>query len=67
MFGYAYRVKDPRSTVPGGSIEDGPEVEEEHSCDATAAQGIALVIFWLGDLDICTDNPQADGTACGAD
>jgi hypothetical protein len=63
IVGNAYRVKDPGGTVPGWSIENGPQVEEEHGRDTTAAQGIALVVLRLGDFDVCTNNPQADGTS----
>lgn len=62
----AYRVEDPWGTVPGWSIEDRPQVEEEHGCDTTAAQAATRVIFGFGDLDVRADNPQTDGTTCCA-
>lgn len=65
-FGNAYRVKNPWGTVPGWSVEDRPQVEEEHGCDTTAAQGVTLIIFGFGDLDVRADNPQTNGTTCCA-
>ena len=62
-----HRVEDPRSSVPGGGIEDGPQVEEENGCDTAAFQGGLRVFLGLRDLDVCSDNPQADGAACGTD
>lgn len=64
---YAYRVEDPGGSVPGGGIEDGPKVEEEHGCDTAAAEAVAFIVLWLGDLDVRTDNPETDGTTCGTD
>ena len=64
--GGAYRVEDPRGTIPSWGIEDRPQVEEKHGCDSTAAQGVTLVIFGLSDLDVRADNPQANGTTCCA-
>ena len=62
----AYRVEDPRGTVPGWSIEDRPQVKEEHGCDTTAAQGLSWVILGFGSLDVRADNPQTYGTTCCA-
>jgi len=56
-----YRVKDPRSTVPGWGIKDGPQVKEKHGHDTTAIHLWLGVIFRVCDLDIRTDNPHADG------
>jgi hypothetical protein len=63
----AYRIEDPRGSVPSWGIEDGPQVEEEHGCDTAAAEAVAGVLLWFGDLDVCTDDPETDGTTCGAD
>ena len=60
--GNAYRVENPGSTVPGRGIEYRPQVEEEHGCDTTAAQGVTIVLFGFGDLDVRADNPQTHGT-----
>lgn len=62
-----HRVEDPRRTVPARGIEHGPQVEEEHSCDSSAAHVVCRVLFRFRDLDVRTDNPQADGTTCSAD
>lgn len=66
MSGDAYRVEDPWGTVPSWGIEDCPQVEEEHGCDTTAAQGATCVLFGLGNLDVCANNPQTYGTTCCA-
>lgn len=62
-----YRVENPGSTVPGRGIEDGPQVEEEHGSNTTAIHGGLGVIGWLGNLDVRTNDPQADGTANSTD
>ena len=58
--GNAYRVKNPWGTVPGWGVEDCPQVEEEHGGNTTTGQAVAVVLLRLGDLDVGTDNPQAD-------
>lgn len=60
----AYRVENPGCTVPSWCIEGRPQVEEEHCCDTTAAQGVTIVLFGFGDLDVRPDNPQTNGTTC---
>lgn len=66
-FGDAYRVENPGGSVPGWGIEDSPQVEEEHGCNTTASQAIALVVLRLRNLDVRADDPQADGATCGTD
>lgn len=43
-----------------GGVEDGPEVEEEHSCDAAAIHVGLRVCGWVGDLDVGTDDPETN-------
>lgn len=62
-----YRVEYPGRTVPGRGIEDGPEVEEEHGRNTTAVHAGLGVLGGFGDLDVCTNDPQADGTTDSTD
>lgn len=62
-----YRVENPWGTVPGRGVEDGPQVEEEHSGNTTTVHLGLGVLGRLGDLDVCADNPQADGATSGTD
>jgi hypothetical protein len=59
------RVDDPWGTIPRGSIECSPQVEEEYGRDAAGCQ---LRIWFCAtldtrDLDICTDEPHAHRAA----
>jgi hypothetical protein len=65
--GDAYRVENPRGTIPGRSIEDGPQIKEEHGRNTTAAQAVGGVLLGLSNLDVCAHDPQADRTTCSTD
>lgn len=56
-----HRVEDPRGSVPGRGIEDGPQVEECHGHDTAAVHVWLGVILWSCNFDVCADNPHADG------
>ena len=62
-----YRVENPGSTVPGRGVEDGPQVEEEHGRNTTTVHMGLGVLGRFGDLDVCADDPQADGATGGTD
>lgn len=54
------RVKDPRGTIPRGSIECSPEVEKEDSSDSSRAEvGILRIGGHIGCRDVSADNPHA--------
>lgn len=55
-----YGVDDPRSTVPGGSVHGGPQIEEENRHYAGAGQVVGGILLWFDDVDVCTDDPHAD-------
>lgn len=58
-----YRVDDPRCTIPGGRVNSRPEVEEHNSSDTTASQMVLWIFGRVDDVDVCAQNPHADG-AC---
>lgn len=62
-----FRVENPGGTVPGWGVEDGPEIEEEHGCDAAAVHVGLRVRGGVGDLDVGTDDPETDGTTKSTD
>lgn len=58
-------VDDPGSTVPGGGVDSGPEVEEEDGGNTTSVQGCDVVLCGLDNVDVGTDDPHADRTCDG--
>ena len=63
----AYRVDDPRCSVPGTRVADGPEIEEEHGRDTAAGDVSGGVCLRIRNLDVGADCPQADGAAEGTE
>ncbi len=61
------RVQHPWGRVPSGTIESGPEVEEEDCGDAGGGKGLGWVKRGFGDCDIAAYVPEAGGAADGAD
>lgn len=62
-----YRVENPRCSVPGRRVEHRPQIKEEHSSDTTAIHLVLLVFLWLRDLDVRTNDPQANRSSGGTD
>lgn len=60
-----FGVDDPGSTVPGGGVDRGPEVEEEDSGNTTSVQGGDVVLCWLNNVDVGTDDPHTERTCDG--
>lgn len=60
-----YRVDNPGGTVPGGSVDGSPQVEEEDGGDTAAVQVGDVVLGRLDDVDVGTDDPHADGASDG--
>lgn len=59
------RVVDPGRAVPGGRVEDGPQVEEGHGRDAAGRQTAirGRVVGRVGDLDVGAYVVQTNGAA----
>lgn len=60
-----YRVDDPGGTVPGGSVNGSPQVEEDDSGDTTTGQSRRGMVGGIHDVDVGTNNPHADRTSDG--
>lgn len=61
-----YGVENPGGAVPGWGVERRPQIEEEHGGNATTAHVLCGILRRLNDLDVCADDPHADGAANGA-
>jgi hypothetical protein len=61
-----FRVDDPGGTVPRGTVESGPEVEEEHGSSAARAESLSVSLS-VSSQEVATDDPHADGATSGAD
>ena len=60
-------VDDPRGAVPRGCVEDGPEVEEEDSGNASGGKRSSGVrVNWVVE-DVSSDDEHADCTTSGTD
>ena len=51
-------------SVPGGAVEDRPQVEEEHGDDASGTELVGNVarLCWLGNGDVGSDGIHRKGT-----
>lgn len=56
----AYRVENPRSTIPSRGVKDCPQVEEEHSGYTATVHLLLLPGLGVCDFNICTYEPEAD-------
>lgn len=68
VLGEHLAVVDPGRAVPGGRVEDCPEIEECHCGDPTAGEGAVCcgVGFGGGNLDVCAYVVETDGPSEGA-
>jgi hypothetical protein len=62
-------VDDPWCTVPRRRVEGSPKVEEEDSADAPGREltGWIRVARRVGDLDVRSNVPHAEGTSQGSE
>jgi hypothetical protein len=56
---YHFTVDDPGGTVPRGSVEGGPQVEEEDGRDTAGREAFGSVVDGIGDGNVATDIPEA--------
>lgn len=58
-------VDNPGSTVPGGGVDSGPQVEEEDSGNTTSVQRSDVVLGGLNNVDVGSDDPHTNRTGDG--